>query len=697
MTLPPRSFDWSQVSARKVLLPVDSRSRLRLLLAVFLGLACVVLARVVALELSYGAQYRAEAARPLSRRQPVPGVRGRILTRDGTVLASDHSSLGLAIHFRYLEASPEPAWLRGQARARLTAAERRQPERVAAEQRRWLVERGDLHRRLAQLCSLPDSEFQSRLETIERRVRRIRDRVNQGREEPVVVREELDYHVVCGDLPLEVVAEIEARGSQYPGVRLVPQVRRHYPNGSLAAHVLGHLGPVDRGELDAVDPLDAYQPLDRVGRSGIERQFESRLRGRPGEVLESTDHSGRVLSQSRSREPAVGRDVVLTIDPGLQRMAESLLDAALERRRHFSQGEKEPGGGAIVAIDVQSGAVLTAASGPRFDPNLFELADSGELARLLSSAERPLFDRVAQMAIPPGSVFKALTAVALLEDGRLDPNEAFECQGYLNDPDRLRCQLYRRQGIGHGPTTLIGALTRSCNVYFFHFSTRLQPQVLPAWAERFGFGQQTGVDLPDEATGKVPRATALSRPADVPRPEDIAATRALAIGQSSLMATPLQVARLMAALANGGRLVTPHVVSGMGISEQIGEATADEELPPIAPPRPIQGLSAETIAVVRRGLERVVSDPEGTGHATVWLDSVTIAGKTGTAETGAGQSDHAWFAGYAPAESPRVAFAIAVEHAGAGSEVAGPMARRLVARMHQLGYFSRLRKDAAGK
>ena len=213
------------------------------------------------------------------------------------------------------------------------------------------------------------------------------------------------------------------------------------------------------------------------------------------------------------------------------------------------------------------------------------------------------------------------------------------------------------------------------------------------WGRRFGFGRPTGVDLPGEAAGTLPAPETIAEREG--RPWRAGDTLALAIGQGSFQATPLQVVRMMAAVANGGRLVTPHVVSGLGLPELKGpQSTAELDAPGddpirVQPPEPIAGLKASTLAVVREGLERVVADPRGTGHGTVYLASIPIAGKTGTAETGTAAGDHAWFAGYVPAEVPKLAFVVALEHAGNADETAGPVARRLVLAMQQLGYFDR--------
>jgi penicillin-binding protein 2 len=273
------------------------------------------------------------------------------------------------------------------------------------------------------------------------------------------------------------------------------------------------------------------------------------------------------------------------------------------------------------------------------------------------------------MALPPGSTFKTVTALALLDSQTVKPDEPFECQGYLHRPDRQRCELFIRQGIGHGPVTLSDALMMSCNVYFFHFAEKMGPRPLIDWAERLGFGHPTGVDLPGEASGALPSPELQRTKGTKWRVSD---TQLLAIGQGTLTATPLQIVRMMAAVANGGRIVTPRI-RGQGTGD--GERGAGE----------VAFRSGGTLRSVREGLRRVVSDPRGTGHATVYLESTAIAGKTGTAEIGEEHESHAWFAGYAPADAPKFAFVIVLEHGGDAATAASPLAKRLVLRMEQLG------------
>lgn len=691
---------------------VDPRRRMRICLVGFVILLLAVFGRAVTLEVTQGAAFRAVVVQPPQRQIPLPGIRGRILARDGTVLAEDKKILALSVQYRYLEEPPDPRWLRQMARKRLPKAQRRDLARVAAEEAHLQLERADLRSRLALLCGLSVDEWSRRAGEIQTRVERIAAHANRRRQEspprpeaepsgsflaragqflrdalqasaedaattPIIVAEELDDHVMAEEVSLNVVAEIEGHGELYPGVRIRHRTRRNYPSGTMAAHVLGHLGPPDVASAASQD--------EPVGRMGVERQYEPLLHGRRGVAIELTDHSGRVLASYRREEPGVGPDLILSLDRRLQRAAEELLDGALQRRATQTENP-EPAGGAIVVMDVRNGEILAAASAPRFAPGLFAGGDPARRAAVLTDRGHPLFDRTIQMALPPGSVFKTVAAVALLEAGHLDPQETFACRGYLNQPDRQRCAVYVRHGIGHGDVTLADALAQSCNVYFFHHAGQLDPAALVAWSRRMGFGLATGVDLPGEATGTVPS------PETIRKLEGhgwrVGDTQAMAIGQGSLTATPLQIVRMMAAVANGGQLVAPHVVKDVVRSGDAAARSDTDDPIRMVPPRPIAGLGDSTLRTIREGLDRVVADPKGTAHGSVYLDSISIAGKTGTASVGDGLAEHAWFAGYVPADKPKLAMVVVLEHSGDAAVTAGPVVKRLVLHMQQIGLLT---------
>ena len=713
-----RYFHWERFQTRPAHSPATGDS-LRRVRGVFLGfvlLLTVVFARLVQLEVTQGAAFRTEAAKPLQREHLVPGVRGRILAADGSILARDQETRALAVHYRWIEEPADPGWLRWMTRSRLTRTERRDDQRVAEARADILAERQAMADRIIRLTGISAELWNERAGRVRTRVEHIRDSVNRRREQgfeeqrvvdressdtfwgrtraavieildpseadrfvPIHVAEEYDYHVMLDEVSLDTVAAIEGHPKDFPAVQLVAQQRRDYSRGARFAHVLGYLGAVASEELESDM---AYHSEARVGRAGLELAYEKALRGRSGVAVEQTDRSGRILSTYLRREPTVGRDLLLTVDVKLQEFAETLLEQALQRRR-LSMPNARPAGGAIVVLNARTGAILAAASAPTLDLNVFGGSNPSDVERLLEDPAKPLFNRSVQMAIPPGSVFKVTTAAALLQEGAIRPGEPMHCRGYLRTPDRLRCATFRRHGVGHGDVTLSDALCESCNVYFLHHAGRLGWTPIADWAWRLGFGRPTGIDLPGEASGRLP----LPRPV----PEDGVDRNAElpSIGQGELTATPIQVARMMAAVANNGKLVQPHLVRGYGLpvtdDGATGSPTTDENMVIVAPPEPIEGLSPAILTAIRAGLSRTVNDPAGTAYDGDVQSAISWAGKTGTAETGIDRQEHAWFAGYAPADKPRVAFVVVLEYAGNASETAVPVAKRLVIQMQGAG------------
>ncbi len=694
--------------------------RVRLLLCLF-GLALsAVFVRLIQLEATSGSAYRLAAVQPLTTRETLPAARGRILARDGTVLAFDKPAAALAMHYRYLQLPPDEPWLRRQARSRLPRADRNSPEKVAAVERALRVELESLHARLCQLCRVSEETWSSRRLRITRQVQAMAATVNQRRQQKfarqtaetseraagdswamrawhrledwlapraaglppqIVIAEELDYHVLADELPLDAAAAIESRPDLYAHVRVITRTRRSYPHGTLAAHVVGYLG--SPGPSSATTNR-AGESVQETGKQGIEAFYEHVLAGTPGSERRFSNRSGELVGQELVAPPQPGGDVVLTLDPALQHTAETLLASAIERNRQFSRDARsQQAGGAVLVMDAQRGDILAAASAPTFDPGLFLRGDVAEIDPLLSAPDHPLFCRFTQMALPPGSVFKMVTAAAAIERGVLEPEEHFYCQGFLHHAGGHRCAIFVQRGVGHGEMALDAALAESCNVYFFRTAQRVGPEALTLWARHLGYGGLTGIDLPGEAAANLPDPRAAT-PQNPWRDGD---TLGLAIGQAALTATPLQVATMTAAIANGGRRVTPHVVARVGLAHRLTDD--DSEFFPDQEPDsvPIAGLREETLTALRQGLEAAVAHPRGTAYAALGDLPVRVAGKTGTAEAGPNVPSHAWFAGYAPAEKPTVVVVVALEHGGSGGATASLLAARIFDRMTRLGYF----------
>jgi len=713
MPRPTHDFDWHSI-AQEPSEPGQenvsaTRDRLRWVLVLFALALLTVFARAVQLELRDGAAHREIAARPLQRAILLPAERGRILARDGSVLAEDRTVQAVAVQFEYLQDPPDPQWLRRKARGRLSRADRRQADKVQAAEQAVRTELKQMHERLAALCRVEPAEWQRRARRIDARVTAMARHVNQRRTEqfvaqaddpspdldetwksvvhglfappaplppaPLVIAEQRAFHPLAFDVPSRTLEEIQRQAKAYPGVKIISVVRRGYPQGALAAQWIGHIGagsPIARiDETSSTDGEDAAI----VGRMGIELLRDSALQGRAGRERRTVDRRGRVLASQIEQAPQKGHDVVLTLDAQLQHWAERSLDHALRQIDRAEPSMAAVRGGAAVVLDVRSGEILASASAPRFEPSWFADSDP-RVEELLADPRRPLFDRVAKMALPPGSVFKPVTALALMSQAEFDARQPFVCQGYLQEPDQLRCQIFRQLGIGHGPVNLIEALAQSCNVYFFHHATELGAAGLTDWAARCGFGQRSGIDAADEGSGQLPTRDDL---------RTFGQLQQFAIGQGSFTATPLQVARCYAALANGGHLLKPRLTRAEITTADRGADSVDDAS--MGDEGAIAELTEANLSVIAEGLLRVVNDPSGTAYETARLTQVTLAGKTGTAQVGADRPDHAWFAGYAPAEAPRVAFVVVLEHAGTGGRAAATVAKSLVGRMQQLGYF----------
>ena len=470
-----------------------------------------------------------------------------------------------------------------------------------------------------------------------------------AREVPVLLAE---------DLELTQVARFEvSKEPEHPEFEIATSRRRLYRHSFQTAHVVGHLGEPTPAEHDRDDSLAAG---DLVGRSGVELLRDRLLRGNHGERIVVVDSRGRLMGEDVRRTDAeAGESVTLTIDLPLQQLAESLLADKV---------------GAIVALDPRDGAIRAMVSSPSFDPNSF----GGRLSqqdwdRIVGAPGKPLQNRAIQNTYPPGSVFKIAMAVAGLAEGLLRPEERIYCNGATRLYDRRwRCWQSR----GHGLVDLRAALQHSCDIYFYRQGVKIGIETIAAYARRLGLGGRTGVELPGESEGLVPDPEWSRDRRGYPwYPGE---TVSVAIGQGPLLTSPLQVAVMTAAVANGGFRVRPYLLAGGG-----------------EPPEPV-GLDAEVVSFVAVALANVVENGTGRSART---PVVAVAGKTGTAQVVAqatwtrsedlppDQADHAWFTSFAPVEAPELVVVVFLENGGRGSEAAAPLARE----MHE-GYFS-----AAGK
>jgi penicillin-binding protein 2 len=572
----------------------------------------VLLARFGELMILRHGEYAARSERNRVKLQPLPPARGLILDRNGQILADNR------LAYR-LELVPERA--------------------------------GDLNRTLddlAQVIAFDDDERKRFMDLVAARRR----------------FQSLPLRLRLSD---DEVARFALERYRFPGVDVVPYLTRHYPEGELFAHVVGYVGRIDPTDLGTLD-AERYAGTTHVGKTGIERYYESQLHGEVGHEKVETNAEGRVLRVLERSPPRAGDNVYLAIDADLQRATAAAMSGQL---------------GAAVAIDPASGEVLAFVSVPSYDANLFVNGISqANYQALLNAPGRPLFNRALQGGYEPGSTLKPFMALAGLESGVRDAGYTIYSSGNFQIPGQeIQFRDWKRGG--HGRVDLIESLAQSVNSYYYQLALDMGIDRMHEYLGRFGFGAVTGIDLYGESAGILPSRE--WKRARFNQPWYPGETVIAGIGQGYNVATLLQLANATAAIAANGRRYQPRLVHAL-------RASFDE------PPRVLPGILVTAnmvsnpahLALVQRGLEAVLHSPTGTARAVAQGASYRMAGKTGTAQRvsrnrdsevqqtlRAGQKNQALFIGYAPTDAPRIAIAVVVEQGGSGSQAAAPVARAI--------------------
>ena len=577
---------------------------------VVVALICVLLARLYFLLV---VQYDYHSTLSENNRvhvQPIPPTRGLIFDRNGVVIADNRPSFSLSM-------------------TRERSGDWRQALDVIVE--------------VLQLTPEDRALFEKRMK--------------QGRRpfEPVPILFELSE---------EQIARIAVNQFRLPGVEVVAQLVRHYPQGAHFAHSVGYVGRINEKELKTLDPVN-YSGTHHIGKTGIERFYEAELHGQVGYEEVETNARGRVLRVLKRTDPIPGKDIVLSLDIKLQEAAEE----ALAGRR-----------GAVVALNPMTGEVLAMVSQPSFDPNLFVTGISFKAyAELRDSIDRPLFNRILRGQYPPGSTIKPAVAIAGLDSGVITPSSRVYDPGYYQLPNYdHKYRNWNRSGDGY--VDMDTAIMRSNDTYFYDLAHKLGIDRLSTYMNQFGIGQKVSLDMFEESAGLMPsrewkRAT--RRQAWFP-----GETLILGIGQGYMQSTPLQLAQATALIASKGKWIRPHL------------AKTIEGEPPVDPnPMPdIVLRDPSNWARVSHGMQQVVHGARGTARVAGVGAQYMIAGKSGTAQVVAikqGEKydrskvqerhrDHALFVGFAPANNPQIAVSVMIENGEAGSRVASPVVRKVM-------------------
>jgi len=575
--------------------------RMKLILVAMMLAMCFLILNLWQKQVLQHGEFISSHEKQSLRRVRLPAARGKIYDRNGVCLAENRPNYSIAIYVEELRQTG--GW-----------------EKTIEEVQRTIL-------RLSRVIDLP----------------------------PVVGYSDIKRHIIkrlplpfiaWRDVDQRVIARWYEHATEFKGVDIYVEPVRTYPNGKLAAHILGYIGKADLSAKQEEENYHYYLP-EVEGKDGIEKQFNKELAGEPGVMLIRVDVSGFKSSQIIGWEPKAGMDVILTIDSQVQKTAEQMLE-----------GEK----GAVVVIDVRNGDIIAMASSPSFDPNYFVGGGSDVIQKLIENEAHPLYNRAISGLYPPGSTFKPVVAMAAIDSGVASQSTSFECNGQFV-LGNMKFACWRKRG--HGSLDMAGALEQSCNVYFCNLGTICGPENIIKMARLFGFGKITGVDLPGEKEGLVPdKEWKRKVMKEGWRGGD---TCNMSIGQGALLVTPLQMVLFTTAIATKGKVYVPRIVA---------EPDSDRKLL-----RQLS-LSEKGWNVIREGMERVVNVTDGTGKRAA-LPGIKVAGKTGTAEYGPkdARRKYGWMIAYAPAGDPQYAAVVVIENAVSGGITAAPRMREIMARL----------------
>lgn len=457
---------------------------------------------------------------------------------------------------------------------------------------------------------------------------------------------------VARDITFEQVARIESQIFNLPGVSIETIPEREYIFRGLAAHAIGFVGEISQRQLEKSE--GKYNLGDMVGKSGIELVKEESLKGIRGSRIFEVDARGSKVRTLKERSPVEGSDIRLTIDKGLQEIAAKALEGKA---------------GAVVAIVPGTGEVLVMESSPTYDPTIFTASmTNAQWRQIMDDPMHPLENRTMRGTYPPGSIMKIAVSLAGLHAGMLDPGNTVFCPGsYRIGKAVFKCWKPE----GHGDINLRNAIVQSCDVYFYTLGRALGVDVMADYAHMLGLGKKTGIVLKDEAAGLIP--TKLWKRQRLHQPWTAGENVITAIGQGYIHVTPLQIAKAMSAVVNGGKLYTPRILAG-------GQPVLEHDIE----------IPQRTLDIIKDAMRGAVEDDRGTAK-TIRDPVISIGGKTGTAQVARGYTskntseaipyklrDHAWFFGFSPVDDPEIVVVALVEHGGHGGSVAAPIVRDII-------------------
>lgn len=639
----------------------------------------VLIAQLFNLQIINGEEYRQQSNTRLTRETTLEAARGSILDRTGNPLVS--TSMGFSLKLYKTKVDNET--LNATILKTINVLEKNQDTYadnlpILIEPFRFNTDNEDIIKNWKKINNLEENY------SAEQCFEKLKDKYNitqqdvQSIRKIMVVRYEIAKNGYSNTTPVEISSNISRtsmlqfseQSSEFPGIDIVTEPIVQYNSGSLAAHILGTVGKITKEELDKSG--EGYDQNDIIGKTGIEYVFEDYLKGTNGIRQVDMAVDGTITGEYISQEAVSGSNVVLTIDANLQAIAEKALKNNIEEIKSGKFAEKsDADAGAVVVMNVNTGEVLAIASYPDYEPQLFVNGISNDKYSEYTKVSA-LYNRAISGTYAPGSTFKMVTAIAGLETGAISTTETINDTGVYMHAHNPVCWLWTSNHRGHGYLNVSEAIKHSCNYFFYEIGNRIGIDNLEKYANYFGLGKKTGIEVPSESSGNI---ASRSRAEEENRVWYLGETLSAAIGQSYNNFTPIQMAKYISILANGGKQIDVSVVKsiidadGKEVSKQEVEEFSNVKLG-INNENPQNiDMNKDNLKAVLEGMKGVTSESGGTAYSYFKDFNIEIGGKTGSAE--AGNKTNAWFVGFAPYENPEIAVVVIVENGAHGAYTAG--------------------------
>ncbi len=664
----------------------NTNLRFNILIIIVYIIGIILISKLFELQIVHGATYRETSNTRLARESTLEPSRGEILDRSGTILATSTSSFNIELY----KTKSDNIVLNNCILNLINLFEEngvKYPNNfpINNEVNAFSLEGENLEKWLAKYKLDSNSTVQDTMNFFIKKYGIDSQDLITARK-IISIRYEITTKGYSSTRPLElaenvsreVVAKISEQNALFPGVKISTKTTRKYNYDNLASHIIGYIGKI--GEKEYNENQDVYNNDDYVGRTGIESSFESYLRGQKGKEEVEMSVDGTVTGENITKAPIQGSSIVLTIDSKLQEIAENALKNNIQKIRNGGFSNRyDAHGGCVIAIDVHSGEILAMASNPDYNPNSWvggiSVADYNQIKE-----NNSLFNKAISGSYAPGSIFKMVTALAGLETGAITTTEKINDTGiYKKYRDyQPHCWVYDSYHRGHGYLNVSGAIQHSCNYFFYEVGDRIKIDTLNRYAKYFGLGNKTGIELPSETAGTLASPEVAKK---IGETWSSGRNLAAAIGQSYNAFSPLQVAKYIAMVANGGNKINTTIIKRVLNSD--GTESSKSEINGYV--KQNLGLNIEevenlsfsngNINAVLEGM-RSVTDEGGTASSVFRNFDIPVGGKTGSAE--AGKNVNAWFAGFAPFDSPEIAVVVMVENGGHGFYTA-EVAREIIA------------------